>query len=123
MLDVILTLFRSLLSSFKSRARLGLEYLALRHQLALLKRQARKPKLCPTDRLLWVGLLRFSTHWQKALFLFQPQTVIAWHRLGFHLFWRWKSRPRTGRPTVNRDLICLMRRCTSTKFGAPLICD
>ena len=121
--DVILTLFRFLLSSFKSRARFGLEDLALRHQLALLKRQARKPKLCPTDRLLWVRLLRFSPHWQKALLLFQPQTVMAWHRLGFHLFWRWKSRLLTKRPTVNRDLICLMHRSTSAEFGAPLICD
>jgi hypothetical protein len=41
---------------------------------------------------------------------FQPQTIIGWHRLGFRLFWRWKSRTRPGRPPVDRDLIRLIQR-------------
>jgi transposase InsO family protein len=60
--------------------------------------------------LLWVGLRRIWPHWQQALQLFQPQTIIAWHRLGFRLFWRWKSRMRAGRPSVDGELIALIQR-------------
>src|ERR1017187_7164805 len=109
MLTPILTLLRSLLSGCQSRSWLVLENLALCHQLAVLNRQPRKPKLRPADRLLWVGLRRFWSQWQEALLLFQPQTVIAWRR-GFHLFWRWKSRLRLGRPSSNGDRIALIRR-------------
>ena len=108
MLEVIPALLRSLLSGFQSHSWLVLENLALRHQLAVLNRQAPKPKLRPADRLLWVGLLRFWPNWQQALLLVQPQTVIAWHRLGFRLFWRWKSRARGARPSVDGDLIALI---------------
>src|ERR1017187_6782750 len=110
MLTLILTLLRSLLSGCQSRSWLVLENLALRHQLAVLNRRPRKPKLRPADRLLWAGLRRFWSQWQEALLLFQPQTVIAWHRRGFHLFWRWKSRLCPGRPTSNGDRIALIRR-------------
>jgi len=108
MFDVILVLLRSLLSGCQSRRLLLLENLALRHQLMVLKRQIRQPKLRPADRLLWLTLRRLWPDWQKGLSLFQPQTVIAWHRLGFRLFWRWKSHARGGRPTVDRQLINLI---------------
>jgi len=99
MLDVFLALLRSMLSEFRSHSWLVLENLALRLQLAVLHRQARKPKLHPADRLLWVGLRRFWPHWQYTLPLFQPQTSSAWHLRGFRLFWRSKSRCRSGRPS------------------------
>ncbi len=83
MVEVLLLLLRGLFSGFQSHSGLMLENVAPRHQLALLKRQARKPKLRPADRLLWVSLRRIWSHWRQALLLFQPQTVIAWHRLGF----------------------------------------
>jgi putative transposase len=123
MIDVILALLRSLLSLFQPRSRLALENLALRHQLAVLHRQAPTPKLCITDRLLWVGLSRFWPHWQEVLLLFQPQTVIAWHRLGFRLFWRWKSRARRGRPPIDCGLITLIRRMweANPTWGSPRI--
>jgi hypothetical protein len=57
MLDVTLALLRCLLSGFQSHSRLAFEYLALRHQLTVFNRQARKPKLRPAVRLLWVALL------------------------------------------------------------------
>ena len=96
MLDAIFLILRSLLSGFQRHSQLLLENLALRHQLAVLKRQPGKPKLHPADRLLWVGLRCLWSHWREVLLLFQPQTVIAWHRLGFRLFWRWKSRAAPG---------------------------
>jgi putative transposase len=110
MLDVIAALFRSLLSGLQSHSRLLLENLALRHQLSVLQRQSRKPKLCPADRLLWLGLQRLWPAWRQALVIFQPQTLVAWHRLGFRLFWCWKSRPRSGRPSIEDDLIVLIQR-------------
>ena len=114
MSEVMLVLLRSLLSGCQSRRRLLLENLALRHQLTLLRRQSRKPKLRHADRLLWLALRRLWPDWQKGLLLFQPQTVIAWHRLGFRSFWRWKSRARSGRPTVDRQLINLIRQMWSS---------
>jgi putative transposase len=123
MLKVISALLRSLLSSFQSHSRLALENLALRHQLAVLNRQAPKPRLRPTDRLLWVGLLRFWPNWQQTLLLVQPQTVIAWHRLGFRLFWRWRSWAHRGRPHVDGDRITLIRRMwqANPTWGSPRI--
>ena len=52
----------------------------------------------------------FSTVELFTLLLFQPQTIIAWHRLGLRLFWRWKSRTRAGRPSVAGELIALVHR-------------
>jgi putative transposase len=123
MFDVLLALLRFVLSGFQSRSGLVLENLALRHQLAVLRRQTRKPKLRPADRLLWVGLWRFWPRWQKAPVLFQPQTVIAWHRLGFRPFWRWKSRARAGRPSVDGDIIALIQRMweANPTWGNPRI--
>ena len=110
MTALFIALLAALRATIRSRLELTAEILALRHQLAVLKRQARKPKLRSADRLLWVGLRRMWPHWQEALLLFQPQTIIAWHRLGFGLFWRWKSRTRAGRPSVEGELIALIQR-------------
>src|SRR5664279_5249102 len=114
MLEFLLLFLRCLFAGFQSHSGLLLENLALRHQLAVLKRQARKPKLRSADRLLWVGLRGIWPHWQQALMLFQPKTIIAWHRLGFRLFWRWKSRRRTGRPCLDRELVTLISQMWST---------
>jgi putative transposase len=114
MSDVILVLLRSLISGCQSQRLLLLENIVLRHQLTLLRRQSSKPRLARSDRLLWLAFRRLRPDWQKGLFLFQPRTVITWHRLGFRLFWRWKSRARNGRPTVDRKLIELIRRMWSS---------
>ena len=86
MFEVPSLFLRCLFAGLQSRSELVFENLALRHQLAVLKRQVRKPKLRCADRLLWVGLRRIWPQWQKALLLFQPRTIISWHRLGFRLF-------------------------------------
>ena len=114
MSEVILVLLRSLFSGCQSRRLLLLENMALRHQLTVLRRQSCKPRLAQADRLLWLALRRLWPDWQKGLLLFHPQTVIAWHRQGFRLFWRWKSRARSGRPTADRKLIELIRRMGSS---------
>jgi transposase InsO family protein len=108
--QLLATVVRVLLSAFSSRSELLLENIALRHQLEVLQRTAPKPKLKHADRLLWLILRHTFCGWREALLMVQPRTVIKWHRLGFRLFWRWKSRPKHGRPPVDRQLITLIRR-------------
>jgi hypothetical protein len=79
-------------AAFKSRAALHLENLAVRHQLGVLHRSVKRPKLTPPDRLLWVWLREIWNNWRSALVIVKPETVIAWHRQGFRLFWTWKVR-------------------------------
>ena len=78
-------MFRGLLHG---RASLALENLALRQQLAVLRRGVKRPRLRPRDRIFWVLLRRYCTDWRSHLILVKPETVVAWHRRGFKLFWR-----------------------------------
>src|SRR4051794_10393233 len=109
----LLTLL-DLLSSFcKTLAELRLENLALRQQLGVLRRSTPKRlKLTPADRVFWVWLRRVWSDWKSALLIVKPETVIAWHRKGFRLFWWWKiQHGKPGRPAVPpevRDLIRMM---------------
>ena len=114
MLALISTFLRVLLSGLQSRSQLMVENLALRHQLTVLRRSVSKPKLQNSDRLLWLLLRPCWSDWQRVLLIVQPRTVIAWHRLGFRLFWRWRSRARGGRPTADRKLIGLIRQMWSS---------
>jgi putative transposase len=72
-------------SALKSRATLQLENLALRHQLGVLRRSVKRPKLTSADRLLWAWLSEVWNDWRSALVIVKPETVIAWHRKGFRL--------------------------------------
>src|SRR6516225_10916612 len=90
---LILLLLTALRSIFRSRAAVELEILALRHQIGVLQRAAKKrPKLTPRDRLLGVVLSRLWNDWRSALVIVKPETVIGWHRKGYRLFWTWKGR-------------------------------
>ena len=91
MLISLTTLLAILCSIFRSRAALELENLALRQQIGVLQRSARKrPKLNSGDRLLWICLFRLWRDWRSALAIVKPETVVAWHRAGFRLFWTWR---------------------------------
>jgi hypothetical protein len=90
---------------FKTTARLEAEIIMLRHQLNVLRRRARpKPRLAVADRLLFVWLYRLFPSVLNAVTIIQPQTIIRWHRTGFRLYWRWKSRSRGGRPTIPGEI-------------------
>ena len=123
-MPIVVSVLLSLRSLVRSRAALHLEILALRHQLHILER-SRRPRLRLTaaDRLLWVWFSRIWTQWRPALVLVQPDTVVAWHRRGFRLFWTWKSRHRTGRPTVPADIRALIGTMSRANplWGAPRI--
>ncbi|HEX9158474.1 MAG TPA: integrase core domain-containing protein [Syntrophales bacterium] len=120
---MLFTLFRTLISAFRSQRALTIENLALRHQLAVLQRTTGRPRLRTWDRVFWVALLRLWSDWRQSLTIVQPETVIRWHREGFRLYWRWKSRGRPGRPKVSkeiRDLILRMSEANPT-WGVPRI--
>ena len=125
MFAIVAALLRYLLSWLRPKHQLALEVLALRHQLTVLKRQIHKPKLRPSDRLIWITLKRLWPGWRGALMIFRPETVIGWQRAGFRLFWRWKSRRRIGRPGKDRELIELIRRmwAVNPTWGSPRIRD
>jgi hypothetical protein len=72
-------------ASFRSRAALQLEILALRHQLGVLQRSVKRPKLTASDRLLWAWLSSAWRDWRSALIIIKPETVIGWRRKGFRL--------------------------------------
>src|SRR5438309_3174028 len=108
---------------FRSRSDTALEVLALRQQVAVLKRKRPRPVLNSWDRLFWTTLRHFWSRWSDVLVIVKPETVIAWHRAGFRLYWRWRSRLRGGRPRVSEEIRALIRRIASenAEWGAPKI--
>ena len=112
-------------SLLKSRAALQLENIALRHQIGVLQRSAKKrPQLHNSDRLFWVGLSQVWSEWRSALVIVKPDTVIAWHRKAFRLFWTWKVRHgEPGRPAISPEIRALIRRMSheNPDWGAPRI--
>ena len=105
MIPALLAVLASFRSRFRSRAALQAEVFTLRHQLLVLERQrtGMRVPLRTSDRLLWVWLSRIWPEWRQALVLVQPETVLRWHRQGFRLYWRWKSRPKRPGRYVIRD--------------------
>jgi len=124
MMKILLKLILNILLRPKKDSDLALENLALRQQLAILKRPRKRPQIRIKDRLFWVLLYRFWSNWRQALIVVKPETVIRWHRKGFKLFWRFKSRQKgSGRPPVSpeiRDLILKMA-AANPLWGAPRI--
>ena len=105
-------------------ARREAEILYLRQQLIVLRRTApARPKLKAIDRLIFVCLYRLLPSLLDASIIFKPETVLRWHRTGFRLFWRWKSRQRAGRPALSADIRSLVRRISrgNPLWGAPRI--
>ena len=120
-LKAVLVFLRAMLVA---KVNLAFENLALRQQLAVSKQSVKRPKLRLRDRVFWVLLSRLWPNWRSALAIVQPETVIKWHRMGFKLYWRWKSRPgKPGRPPIEREIRDLIRRMSrdNPTWGAPRI--
>lgn len=119
---MLFLIFRFTFSGLRSHRALMLENLALRHQLDVLKRNTKTPRLRNRDRVLWVILFRLWPDWRGSLAIVQPKTVVAWHRRGWRLYWRWRSRGR-GRPKLSREVRELIRRISRENplWGAPRI--
>src|SRR4030081_2904584 len=124
MIAFLILFLHVLVSPFKTRARLEAEIALLRHQLNVLRRQAPlKPRLTVADRLVFVWLYHLFPAVLNAVTIGQPETVIRWHRTGFRLYWRWKSRARGGRPKIPGEIRRLIREMSLANrlWGAPRI--
>jgi hypothetical protein len=109
---------------FRSRVALQAEILVLRHQLNVLRRKSpKRVAVGNSDRLVFCGLYRLSPKVLDALKIFQPETVIRWHRAGFRAYWRWRSGPRGGRPKTPADIrhLILEMSVANPLWGAPRI--
>ena len=86
----------------KSKRQLVLENLALRQQVPMLRQSVKRPRATRADKLFWILFARYVDGWRDTLHALHPDTVVRWHRKGFRLYWRWKSRgTRPGRPAIN----------------------
>src|SRR5580693_4436963 len=84
------------------------ENLFLRRQLALFRERGIKPRRVDSATRVRLALLSRLFDWRSALVVVRPQTIVRWHRAGFVIFWRWKSRP--GRPAIAAELRQLIRQ-------------
>ena len=125
MRTVLVPLLHSLAAAVLSRAALQLEILALRQQLAVLNHtRPRRAHLRPVDRLFWLCLSKLWSGWRNPLVIVKPDTVVAWSRKGFRLFWTWKCRSgRIGRPAVAKAVRDLIRKISQANqlWGAPRV--
>src|SRR5271156_434756 len=111
MIAILHTLWIFVVDLFKSRSRLEAENLFLRHQLNIaLRRAPSRVRLSGSDRTLIVLMTKLWPSLVGLAQVIQPETILRWHRMGFKVFWRWKSRNRAGRPKVDPELRNLIRR-------------
>jgi transposase InsO family protein len=118
--DLILYLFGFL----RSRHDLGLEILALRQQVAVFQRRYPRARLKLRDRLFWVALSSIWNRWTEALIVVKPETVVGWHRAGFRLYWRLRSRAsRLGRRKIDAETFEAIKLMAleNPRWGAPKI--
>jgi putative transposase len=111
--EFILSILAVIRAFVRSRSATSLEILALRQQIAVLKRKRPRPGLNRLDRFFWTALRRAWSRWAEVLVVVKPETVIGWHRAGFRLYWRWRSRA-ARRPTQDRR----RNSCSDPTLGA-----
>jgi len=124
MLDFLKLFVHVLGAPLRTQAQLEAEITMLRHQLNVLQRQASsRPRLTVADRLLFVWVCWLFPSLRKTVTIVQPDRVLRWHRSGFRLYWRWKSRSCGGRPKVPIEVRGLIRRMSveNPLWGAPRI--
>jgi hypothetical protein len=123
MVQLFLVVLGALRLFFRSRSDTALEILALRQQVAVLKRQRPRPPLNSGDRFFWTTLRRLWSRRTDVLLIVKPETVVGWHRAGFRFYWRWRSRPGGGRPRITQELRDLIGRLAkdNPEWSAPKI--
>src|SRR5215469_10178412 len=102
----------SIIRLFRNRGCLLLENLALRQQLAVLKRKRPRQRFKLFDKVFWVLMRRLWSGWEQSLILVSPETVVRWDRAGFALHWRAISRARqaVGRKRISKEVRGLIFR-------------
>jgi putative transposase len=122
LMQMLLALVQALMAS---RKELALENLALRQQVAALKRERPRPRLTDLDRLFWVALRDRWSDWANALIIVKPETVVRWHQSAFKRHWARlsDSGKAPGRPRVSRQTRALVRKMAAETrtWGAPRI--
>jgi hypothetical protein len=103
--DLLKLIWYAVTGLLRSRAALQTEILALRHQLNVLRRRApKRVAVSNIDRLVFAGLYHLAPEVLDAVEILKPETIIRWHRAGLRAWWRWKSRPRCGRPRTPDEI-------------------
>jgi putative transposase len=102
-------LLGTLIDLSRSKSQLVAENALLRQQLIILRRQVKRPACTRTDRMLLVLLTRMVRAWKQALFIVQPETLLRWHRQGFKLFWKYKSRATSTKPRISQETVTLIQ--------------
>ena len=122
--SVALDLLRLVVLTSRSRRALAAENLFLRKQLALFQERRIKPRRAVDSTRWMMAALSAMFPWHEALVLVKPDTLVRWHRKGFRLFWRWKSKPR-GRPRLAQELRQLIRKMAAENpiWGQERIAD
>jgi hypothetical protein len=87
MLRFVSLCFRTVVRLFRARRSLLIENLALRRQLAAIKRRHPRSQLGLLDKLFWVVIRQFWSPWKKTLIVITPESVVRWHQAGFRLYW------------------------------------
>jgi transposase InsO family protein len=120
---LVSALFLLIRSLILPRTTLAAENIALRQQLAILNRKIHRPQLHRRDRFFWVILSQLWKNWREVLIIVKPETVIRWHRQGFKLYWRWKSKAPVGRPKIDKEIRELIRKMSRENplWGVPRI--
>ncbi len=94
----------------RSKQQLLLENALLRQQLIVLRRQVNRPQFTKADRAILVVLASRLRTWKSALFAVQPDTLLQWHRKGFRLFWKRKSKTASRQPKIPIETVELIRQ-------------
>jgi len=120
--EFILSMFAVVRVFCQSRSDTAIEVLALRQQVAVPKRKRPCPALkTPSTGCSGRKFRRLWSRWSDVLVIVKPETAISWHRAGFRLYWRWRSRRRGGRPKVTDEIRGLIRRLAEENrdWGVP----
>ena len=107
MLDLLRLVLAALRAAFRRQGDLVSRTSLLRYQLAVLtrpSRQRRRILFRQLDKLLWVLARPLRRDWRQHLILVTPDTVVRWHRAGWRVYWRWKSRTPVDRPRLGNVL-------------------
>jgi transposase InsO family protein len=98
----------ALADTARSRSDLLLENAVLRHQIVVLRRRARRPRITRLDRFRLLIAARLLPSWRGNIAIVQPETILRWHRLGFRLFWRYRSKSAAP-PRMPTETVALIR--------------
>ena len=124
MLNVILLSIRFVILVLGGHQHVALENAALRQQLAVFKRDVKRPRLRRRDRIFWIGLRAIWKEWKSVLVIVRPETVISWQRKRFQRYWRKLSQSKEpGRPRVSPEIRKLAQHMAAANplWGAPRV--